>query len=568
MKEVVIKLLKKPLKELGVKITEEEIEKLLEIPPKSEMGDYAFPCFFLSEKFKSNPHEIALELREKIGSAPATDFEDVQVLGPYVNFFFNRKTLAKKLVWEVINQKKNYGKSSLGKGKKTMVEFPSPNTNKPLHLGHLRNMSIGESISRILEFNGEKVIRANLYNDRGIHVAKSMLTYKKWGKESTPETKKIKSDHFVGDYYVMFEKKKTKKLEAEAQELLQSWEAGDKNTLLLWKIMSDWAIEGFEETYKTFGIKHDVNFYENKLYQEGRDIILKGVEKKLFHKAKDGEIKVDLSEFGLGEKILLRKDGTSIYIVQDIALAHEKFKKFKIDKSLYVVGNEQEYHFKVLFEVLRKLGFKDKEMKHISYGMVNLPEGRMKSREGTVVDADDLIEKVRVMTAKELSKKRNLSKEELYSRSLSIALSAIKYMLLKVDLRKNMMFNPKESLSFEGDTGPYLQYSYARASSILKKIESTPEKKFEVYDLDTKEIELIKKLLQFSDFVASSYKSLNPSLIANYSFHIAQLFNEFYHACPVIGSKEEAFRLALTESFRQILKNSCSLLGIELMEEM
>lgn len=569
MKDVVVKLLKKSLKEMDVKIPGEEIEKLLEIPPKAEMGDYAFPCFFLSGKFKMSPHEIALQLREKIGNPSPTDFEDVQTSGPYVNFFFNRKTLAKKLVWSVINQKKDYGKSKIGKGKKTMVEFPSPNTNKPLHLGHLRNMAIGESVSRILEFNGEKVIRANLYNDRGIHISKSMLAYQKWGKDSNPEDpKKIKSDHFVGNFYVKFEKNKTKKLEKEAQELLQKWEDGDKPTLMLWKVMNAWAFEGFEETYKTFDIKHDVNFFESKLYKKGKEIVLDGVKKGLFKKSRTGEIKIDLTKEGLGEKILLRKDGTSIYIVQDISLAEEKFRKYKIDKSFYVVGNEQEYHFKVLFEILKKLGFENKEMKHVSYGMVNLPEGRMKSREGTVVDADDLITKVKAMAKKQIEKKKGMSDEESEERSLSVALSAIKYLLLKIDIKKDMMFNPKESLSFEGDTGPYIQYSYARASSILRKVKNIPEKKFEVYNLEKFEVELVKKLLQFPEIVSSSYNSLNPSLIANYAFQISKLFNEFYHACKVIDSDEESFRLALVESFRQVLKNATKLLGINLIEEM
>jgi len=365
----------------------------------------------------------------------------------------------------------------------------------------------------------------------------------------------------------MFNKKKTKKLEAEAQEMLQKWEAGDKNTLLLWKLMNGWALDGFKETYKKFEIKHDVNYFESKIYKKGKEMILDGVKKGLFTQEKSGEVKIDLSNEKLGEKILLRNDGTSVYIVFDLALAKIKFEDYKLNKSFYVVGNEQDYHFKVLFSLLEKLGFKDKEMKHISYGLVNLPTGRMKSREGTVVDADDLIERVRLLAEKELSKRDKLSKTELKKRSLIIALASIKYLLLKVDINKNMLFNPKESVSFDGDTGPYILYSYARASSIMEKA-SLVQKKTEVNELEEKDIALVKKLSQFPEIVESAYKNLNPSLIANYSYQLAQIFNEFYHNCKVIGSEEEAFRLALVQSFRQVLKNSLSLIGIETLDKM
>lgn len=567
MKEVILKTIKKALKSLKVSVPDTQLLNTIAVPPSTEMGDYSFPCFFLAGILKDDPHEIALRLREAIGEPAATDFEDIQVTGPYLNFILNRKSIAKEVVWNAITFKKKYGQGNAGKGKKTMVEFPSPNTNKPLHLGHLRNMSIGESISRILEFNGEKVIRANLNNDRGIHICKSMLAYKKWGKDRTPEKKKIKPDHFVGDFYVMFEKKKNKKLEWEAQEMLQQWEEGDKKTLYLWKLMNSWALEGFDETYKTFGIKHDTIFYESKIYKRGKDIVLEGIKKKLFEKSANGEVKIDLTKQGLGDKILLRSDGTAIYIVQDLALAKMKFEDYKIDKSLYVVGSEQEYHFKVLFTILERLGFK-KEMKHISYGLVNLPHGRMKSREGTVVDADNLIEQVTALASKELKKRdKKLKPAELKKRSHSIAIAAIKYLLLKIDLKKTMLFNPKESIDFEGDTGPYLMYSYARASSIIRK-SSAEMKRFEVSDLEPQEIELVKKLSQFSEATASAYKSLNPAVVANYSLQLAQKFNEFYHTCPVIGSQEETFRLALVESFRQVLKNALWLLGIDTLEEM
>lgn len=566
MKEIVIKVIKKALQDKGIKMKKAEIESLIETPPNHELGDYAFPCFFLAEKFKRNPHQIALEIRGIMGEPSATDFEDIQTNGGYINFFVNRKSLARKVTWEIVNKKKNYGSSEIGKGKRTMVEFCSPNTNKPLHLGHLRNLALGESLSRILEFNDEKVFRSSLNNDRGIHISKSMLAYKKWGKEKTPTDKKIKPDHFVGQFYTLFNKKKTKKLEAEAQDLLKKWEQKDKRTLLLWRLMTNWALEGFKQTYKKFGIKFDVEFFESKIYKRGKNLILKGVKEGIFEKTKGGEIKINLEEEGLGEKILLRKDGTSLYITQDIELARMKFDKYNLDKSFYVVGNEQEYHMSVLFSILKKLDFKKKEMKHISYGMVNLPSGKMKSREGTVVDADDLIESVRVMAEKELKKRDKLSKTEIEERSLVIALAAIKYMLLKIDIKKSILFNPKKSVSFDGDTGPYILYSYARASSIVRK--SKKSETFEIPDLEDKEIELLKKLSGFGEIVIKAGKTLNPSAIANYSYQLCQIFNEFYQSHKVIGSEQETFRLVLTESFRQVLKNALHLLGIETLEKM
>ncbi len=566
MKKSVVKTLHKALKEAGVKIKKEKIGDMLETPPSHELGDFAFPSYAFVEPLKVvNPHQAAIEIRQKIGNPAETDFEDIQVKGPYINFFVNRSSLAREVIWDVLNQRKSYG-SSKKKKVKTMVEFPSPNTNKPLHLGHLRNMAIGESISKILEFNGEKVTRANLYNDRGLHICKSMLAYKKWGKERRPKDKKLKSDHFVGDFYVMFEKKRTKKLEREAQDMLKDWENGDKKTLMLWKLMNNWAIEGFEETFDTFGIKHDKDYFESKLYEKGKEIVQIGLEDGVFQLGKEGEVKINLKKEGLGEKVLLRKDGTSIYIVFDLALAEQKFKDYKIDRSLYVVGNEQRYHFKVLFSMLNKLGFEKKDMKHISYGMVNLPEGRMKSREGTVVDADDIIEKVRVLAEKELKKREKLSKEEMQERSLKIALAAIKYMLLKVDKDKDMLFNPKESISFEGNTGPYLLYSYARATSITKK--SKKNEKYEIDEMHDSEIKLVKKLSEFPKVVEQAGHKLNPSEIANYAYDLSQIFNEFYHSCKVVGSKEEMFRLALVECFRQVLRNALGLLGIETIEKM
>ena len=575
-KEIAISL-KKVLSNLKINLKKEEIENLIEIPPSSEIGDYAFPCFSLAKKLhrsvypklrsegaKKNPHEIALEIKDKISNK---NFEDVQVSGAYINFFVDKKKFAENIIKEILKEKENFGKSNIGRKEKTMVEFPSQNTNKPLHLGHLRNMSIGESISRILEFNSEKVIRANLNNDRGVHICKSMVAYKKYGKNKNP-TKK--SDHFVGDFYIRFNQivKENKDYEKKAQECLQKWEAKDKETLDLWKKMNKWALDGFKETYKKFGIKHDKEYYESKIYKKGKEIVLEGLKKGIFEK-KDGSIIINLEKEKLGEKVLLREDGTSLYIIQDIYLAKLKQDEYKINKSIYIVGNEQEYHFKVLFTILSKLGFNYKNLKHLSYGMVNLPEGKMKSREGIVVDADNLIKEVQDLVKKELTSREKISKKELESRSLKIALSAIKYFLLKVDSKKNMLFNPKESISFEGDTGPYLLYSYARASSILRKSKNKLNKNnFQIKNISEHELKLLKKLSQFPEVVSNSYNTLNPSLIANYSYQLTQIFNGFYHSCPVINSEQELFRLALVKSFRYVLENSLKLLGIEIIDKM
>ena len=541
-------------------LSKQEIESLIEIPPNPEMGDYAFPCFALSKTLKKNPVQIAEELSKKIKSP---DFEKIESSGPYLNFFMDKKKLVEKILNEI--SQKDFGKSKK-KSEIIVIEFPSPNTNKPLHLGHLRNMALGESIARIHEFSGDKIKRVNLNNDRGIHICKSMLAYKEFGKNKKPDKK---SDHFVGDYYVKFNElaKKDKSYETKAQELLQKWEKGDKNTLELWKKMNKWALDGFKETYKNFGIKHDKEYFESKIYKEGKKIILDNVKKGVFEKKKEGAIFVNLEKEKLGEKVLLRKDGTAVYITQDIYLATLKKKEFNFDKSFYVVGNEQEYHFNVLFNILDKIGIDKEGLKHISYGMVELPEGKMKSREGNVVDGDNLIEEIKQMAKKELEARTKISKKELEERSHTISLAAIKYFLLKVDSRKNMIFNPKDSLNFEGDTGPYILYSYARANSILKKVKSK-NKKLKIKNLEQNEIKLAKKLSDFPKIVEKSYKDLNPSHIANYSYQLAQIFNEFYHSCPVINSKSESLRIEIVKNFKKILNQSMNLLGIETINEM
>jgi len=561
MKQKVVELLSSVLKG---KIKKQEIENLIEVPPQEHLGDFAFPCFSLAKIEKKSPLLIAEELVEKLRKKLGKEISNVDFKTGYVNFFVDKKLLGEKVL-------KSVGKvGDVGKGKKIMVEFPSPNTNKPLHLGHLRNMAIGESVSRILELVGNKVIRSNINNDRGIHICKSIVAYEKFGKGKTPNSENVKSDHFVGDYYVLFNEKvkKDKSLEKEAQDCLRKWEAGDKKTIALWKKMNKWAFDGWKETYGVYGVKHDKEYYESDIYTKGREIIESGLKKGLFEKGKDGEIKINLEKENLGEKVLLRSDGTSVYMTQDLYLAKKKDDDFHLDGSIYVVGNEQNYHFKVLFSILKKLNFKfANNLYHLSYGMVELPEGKIKSREGKKADADDLISETCELAKEELKKRYKLSKKEESERALKIALAAIKYSLLKVNTYQNMIFNPKEALAFEGDTGPYLLYSYARALSILKKVKKK-KSKMQIFDLNEKESKLLKKISNFNSVVENAYEKLSPNLIANYCYELARDFNEFYHSSPVLGSKEEVFRLKLVEAFRVVMKKGLNLLGIEEVEEM
>lgn len=548
-----------------VHLKSQEIENSLEIPPTKEFGDYAFPCFILAKKLGKNPVDVAKDLAKRLESKK--EISKIEIKGPYLNFFMNSELLAKKIV----AVKEDYGKIKSSGKEKIMVEFPSPNTNKPLHLGHLRNMAIGESVSRILEFSGKKVIRANLNNDRGVHICKSMVAYQKWGKGKTPEKARQKSDHFVGEYYVLFNErsKLDKSLKDEAQACLREWEQGDKETRELWKKMNKWAFNGFKETYKTFGIKFDKEYFESRIYKAGKGIIEEGLEQGIFKRREDGAVTIWLGKYGnedLGEKVLLRADGTSLYIIQDLYLAKLKAEEYGLDGSIYVVGNEQDYHFKVLFSILKELNFRfSKGLRHLSYGLVEVPEGRLKSSEGRIVKADDLIKETQELAKGELKKRYKLSKIQLEKRALKIAISAIKYNLLKIDVIKNMLFDPTEAISFEGDTGPYLQYSYARASSILRKSKKT-NKKFK--SLEDEEAELAKKISEFPEKVKRAAEYLDPSIIANYSIQLSKSFTEFYHKCPVLNNDNETFRLKLVKAFMITMKNALYLLGIDAIEKM
>jgi arginyl-tRNA synthetase len=560
MKELIVNLLNT---EFSGKLPKENVERLIEIPPSEDMGDFAFPCFALAKIYRKNPAAIAEELSVKF--AGSEGIENVKAVSGYINFFIDKKAMTLKVL-------KDTASDEFGKGccnQKFVVEFASPNTNKPLHLGHLRNMSIGESVSRLLAFCGNSVVRTSINNDRGVHICKSMLAYEAFGDGKTPEEAGKKSDHYVGDFYVLFSKKaaEDESWNEKAQEMLRKWEAGDEHTIELWKKMNKWAFDGFESTYDLFGIKFDKQYYESRIYKFGKEIITDGLNRGIFHKRADGAVVVDLESEKLGEKVLLRPDGTSVYIVQDLYLAVLKEKEFHYDQSIYVVGNEQEFHFAVLKAIFKKLGFDiSDKIKHLSYGMVELPEGKMKSREGTVVDADDLIHETQTLAETELKQRYTLSDAEMEDRSLKIALSAIKYQLLKTDITKNMVFDPKKAISFEGDTGPYLLYSYARASSILRKAghNGSPD----IKSLNQYEIRLAKKIGLLPETVKYAYEKLSPSVIAVYAFELAQNFNEFYHACQVIGSEEQDMRLQLVNSFRSVLKKCLWILGIGEIEEM
>ncbi len=490
-----------------------------------------------------------------------------------------------------------------------MIEYSSPNTNKPLHLGHVRNNLLGAALANIMAASGAKVVKTNIVNDRGIHICKSMLAWQKWGNGATPESTGKKGDHLIGDYYVEFDKhyraevksllpknydeldekaKEAAKAEAEKQsplmkeahDMLVRWEQGDAEVRQLWKMMNDWVYAGFDETYKRLGVSFDKIYYESETYLEGKEKVMEGLEKGFFFKKEDGSVWADLAAEGLDQKLLLRSDGTSVYMTQDIGTAKLRFQDYPIDKMIYVVGNEQNYHFQVLSILLDKLGFKwGKDLVHFSYGMVELPEGKMKSREGTVVDADDLmdemIENARV-TSDELGKLNGLSKEEIDDTMRIVGMGALKYFILKVDARKNMTFNPKESIDFNGNTGPFIQYTYARIRSILRKAEedglNVSNRLFsDDIMISDKEIAIIQLLSEFKDVIAQAASDYNPSVIANYCYDLAKEFNQFYHDFSVLREPEQGlkmFRLMLTENVGKILRLGTGLLGIEVPERM
>lgn len=506
-----------------------------------------------------------------------------------------------------INKDEKYGETAATEDSPlVMIEYSSPNTNKPLHLGHVRNNLLGWSLAQIMAANGNKVVKTNIVNDRGIHICKSMLAWQKWGNGVTPETSGMKGDHLIGDFYVAFDKhyrEEVKDLKAkfvaegmdeeaaekkakdeaplikEAHEMLVKWEQGDKDVRALWEKMNSWVYAGFDETYKNLGVGFDKIYYESQTYLKGKAKVEEGLEKGLFERHEDNSVWADLTNEGLDQKLLLRSDGTSVYMTQDIGTAEMRFKDYPIDKMIYVVGNEQNYHFQVLSILLDRLGFKwGKELVHFSYGMVELPNGKMKSREGTVVDADDLIATMVAdakKTSEELGKFNDMTEEERNEIARIVGMGALKYFILKVDARKNMLFNPEESIDFNGNTGPFIQYTYARIRSILRKAAEqgleAPEALADYMPLNQKEMELIQKMDEFGAAVRQAGKDYSPSGIANYCYELTKDFNQFYHDYSILnadGENEKIVRLMIAKNVAKTIKNGMALLGIEVPERM
>ena len=560
-----------------------------------------FPFLKISRK---KPDETAREIGEYI-KQNCEAIADFNAVGGFLNLVIDKKAWLALLNEMNLNEK--FGEKPVTEASPlVMIEYSSPNTNKPLHLGHVRNNLLGWSLAQIMEANGNRVVKTNIVNDRGIHICKSMLAWQKFGNGEIPETSGKKGDHLIGDYYVAFDKhyraevaelkakyvaegmdeeqaeKKAKEespLIKEAHEMLVKWEQNDPEVRALWKKMNDWVYAGFDETYKALGVGFDKIYYESNTYLVGKKKVEEGLAKGLFFRKDDNSVWADLTNEGLDQKLLLRSDGTSVYMTQDIGTAEMRFNDFPIDKMIYVVGNEQNYHFQVLSILLDRLGFKwGKELVHFSYGMVELPNGKMKSREGTVVDADDLIAAMVAdakQTSEELGKFKDMSEKERNEIARIVGLGALKYFILKVDARKNMLFNPEESIDFNGNTGPFIQYTYARIRSILRKAQAEginiPATLADTMPLNEKEIELIQKLNEFGAAVEQAGKDYSPSGIANYCYELTKAFNQFYHDYSILGAdteEEKVVRLVLAQNVGKTLKNGMALLGIEVPERM
>ncbi len=565
-KKALAELLKRYIKHLSV----EEIEGFIEIPPQEFIYTHAFPCFRLARFEKKKPNVIASELCSKIEKPDY--LEEIQAEGPYLNF----RVKPDLVLTSIVNLKNEYGKilaSEIISPQTVVIEYPSPNTNKPLHLGHVRNMLLGSTMSNIYKYVGHNVYQVNLNNDRGIHICKSMLWYKKWGDNQEP---RVKSDHFVGQAYVNYhaELEKDDSLAQETMELLASWEKNDSETRALWRKMNQWALEGFKKTYEKFGIKFDKEYFESEFYWKGKDKILEALEKGIFEKREDGAIIARLQDkYNLPDKVLLRSDGTTIYITQDIYLAFLKKEDFHYDNSIYVVGNEQDVYFKQLFAVLDMIGFMEEKF-HFSYGMISLPEGKMKSRQGRVVDADDLVEEMQELAYKEVDERYpDLSLEEKQQRAEAIGMGALRFFVLKFDPKSDFTFNPDESIKFKGETGPYIQYSYARITSIFSKSKEivSIDVNFEKLSHD-KELLLIKILNQFPEEVYQATKTHGIHLIPQFLLSLCRAFNSFYDDddCKVISSDKELekVRLLLIKCVQIVVKTGLSLLGIKTLEKM
>ncbi|MEX2594539.1 MAG: arginine--tRNA ligase [Anditalea sp.] len=565
-------------------------------PTRKEFaGNYTFVMFPYSKVTKASPEESGARIGEFI-KAHSDVISDYNVVKGFLNISVDELSWLE--IFENIVQDEHFGQFP-SNGQKVMVEYSSPNTNKPLHLGHLRNNFLGYSISEILKANGYEVIRANLVNDRGIHICKSMVAYQHFGKGETPESSGLKGDHLVGKYYVLFDSaykkqiaelvekghtdedaKKSAPLIQEAQEMLFKWEAGDAEVVQLWKTMNSWVYEGFDTTYEKMGVEFDKFYYESDTYLLGKSIVEEGLQKWTFFKKENGSVWVDLEEEGLEEKLVLRRDGTSVYITQDMGTADLKYQDFKIDRSVYVVGNEQDYHFEVLFKILKKLGRPYGEgLYHLSYGMVDLPSGKMKSREGTVVDADDLMQEMIDTAAahtQELGKIEGFNEEQAKELYETLGLGALKYFLLKVDPKKRMLFNPQESIQFQGNTGPFIQYSHARISSILRKahqigVDLTVAGFTGIPQIEGTEKELIILLNDYGKKIKQAGEDFSPAIIAQYLFDLAKEYNRFYAEVPIFNEsdkKAQAFRISLSAQVAKTIQSGMKLLGINVPERM
>ena len=592
LEEILIPQVQEAVQSLyGIEITAEQVQ--LQKTRAEFEGDITLVVFPFVKAARKAPAMVAQELGEKLVGGLVEKYNAVQ---GFLNLSISQAYWLEQL--QSIASAENYGQLSRGEGEKPlmMVEYSSPNTNKPLHLGHVRNNLLGYSIAKIQEANGWNVVKTNIVNDRGIHICKSMLAWQKFGNGETPENSGKKGDHLIGDYYVRFDieykaqvkelmaqgmDEETAKKEAplikEAQAMLVKWEQNDPEVRALWQKMNEWVYAGFDETYKQMGVGFDKIYYESDTYLVGKSEVERGLAKGDFYRREDGSVWADLAENGLDEKLLLRADGTSVYMTQDIGTAKLRFEDYPIDKMVYVVGNEQEYHFKVLSILLDRLGFPfGKELVHFSYGMVELPNGKMKSREGTVVDADDLMAQM-IADAKEISKDKvntlpDITEDEANEIARMVGLGALKYFILKVDPRKNMLFNPEESIDFNGNTGPFIQYTYARIQSVLRKAQEVQEcKNLGVQDLSEKELALIQRLVDYPVAVRQAGDEFSPAVIANYAYALACDFNSFYHDHSILGEADEqkrALRLILAQTVAKVIKSAMSLLGIEVPNRM
>ncbi len=567
---------------------------ILQKTKKEFEGDYTLVTFPYIKVAKATPEKTGDLIGEQL-LKNNTSITKFNVVKGFLNFTLSNDFWLSE--FKTISQQENYGiKPAKSSGKQIMLEYSSPNTNKPLHLGHVRNNLLGYSVATINKTQGHDVIKVNLVNDRGIHICKSMIAWQLFGNGETPQSSGMKGDHLVGKYYVIFDKEFKKQVQVlieggiskdeaekkapimlQTQEMLLKWEASDKEIIDLWKMMNDWVYDGFALSYKKLGVDFDKMYYESNTYLLGKEIVQEGLSKGIFYKKDNGSICIDLTKDGLDEKVVLRSDGTSVYITQDMGTAIERFKEFpSISKMIYTVGNEQDYHFKVLFKILEKLGYAwAKECYHLSYGMVELPEGKMKSREGTVVDADDLMDGM-VATAKETTeesgKVTNFTEEEKVELFRMIGMGALKYFILKVDPKKKMLFDPKESIDLHGNTGPFIQYAHARIKSILRDYNNTCDITIaDTIQLHEKEKELIKIQYDFANILEEAANTYNPAVVANYTYELAKLFNQFYNECSVLKEENneiKQFRIKLIETTATIIKNGMYCLGISVPERM